>query len=510
MVLCGLIGAIGLWDAFAWFRGDETAKFVAIAQFGAVGVGLLIGGILLRVTRGCDYYLGRREALLRVGVTWLVGAAVAALPYFLWALLSPRAPETHPFHTFADCYFEAMSGLTTTGASVLGTAPSDIESLPAGLLLWRATTHWIGGLGIVVLFVAVLPTLGVGGKKMFQFETTGPTKAGVRPRIRETARILWLIYFGMTLLEILLLKFAGMGWFDAVCHTFATLATGGFSTKNASVAAYDSVGIEVIIIIFMVLAGVNFGLYYQLIRGRVSAVFKDTEFRVYLSIIAVASVILILFLMHEPIIDATGMQTQASFGQAVRHGVFNAISIQTTTGFATADFDQWPFFPKAVLITLMFIGASAGSTGGGIKVIRIWIMIKVLLAEVERMFRPNVVRPLRVGHTVIDHDLKLATLAYIMGILVLFLIGSMLIMALEVNNEALTRIGKPITFGTAATASIATLNNIGPGLELVGPVQNYGFFTSASKIVMSILMALGRIEVYAIFALFVPRFWRRE
>ena len=254
-------------------------------------------------------------------------------------------------------------GLTTTGASVL----SEIERLPHGLLLWRAMTHWLGGLGIVVLFVAVLPTLGVGGKKLFQVEAPGPTSQGVRPRIVETARILWMIYVGMTVVEILALRLFGMGWFESVCHTFATLATGGFSTRNASVGAFDSLGIEVTIIVFMVLAGANFGVYYQIIRCRFQNVWRDPELRLYLGVMALASTVVAVSLMGQPVITTTGDVVTTSTADAVRYGVFQVVSIQTTTGYCTADFDQWGFVGKAVLIGLMFVGASAGSTGGGIK-----------------------------------------------------------------------------------------------------------------------------------------------
>jgi trk system potassium uptake protein TrkH len=302
-----------------------------------------------------------------------------------------------------------------------------------------------------------------------------------------------------------------MNWFDSVCHTFATLATGGFGTRNASIAAYDSVAIDVTIIFFMVLAGANFGLYYQAIRGRFTNVWKDPELRLYLSILAVASIFVVGSLFEERIVFSGGDElVEPSFGAAVRHGVFQVVSIQTTTGFVTADFDRWGFVPKAVLIGLMFIGGSAGSTGGGIKVIRVLIAFKVMLAEVERVFRPNVVRPIKIGHATVDAELRLATLVYIVGIFALFIVGALLLMVLEQGNPRFAGGDEAMTFATAATASAATLNNIGPGLELVGAVQNYGWFSTPSLIVMSLLMVLGRLEVYAVFVLFVPRFWRTE
>ena len=502
LLLIGLsltIFAVGVLGMAVWVRADESEWYGAGGLLGAAAVGICIGLVSIGLARRTKAPLAAREALLLVALSWLGGAAVAGLPFWLWARFDPSlAAADHPFRSFVNCYFEAMSGMTTTGATVL----SNVAELPPSLLLWRATTHWLGGLGIVVLFVAVLPTLGVGGKKLFQVEAPGPTQEGVRPRITETARVLWMIYLGLTVAEIVALRICGLDWFDSVCHTFATLATGGFSTRNASVAAFDSVAVDVVVIVFMVFAGVNFGLYYQIIRRRFGAVWRDPELRIYLAIIVVASVIVVSSVAGQKIVSTSGTELEPSVGQAVRHGVFQVVAMQTTTGFCTADFNQWGFFAKAVLIALMFVGGSAGSTGGGIKVVRIMIAFKVMVAEVGRVFRPNVVRPVRLGRTPIDPELRQAVLAYVLGILFLFGAGAMLLMLLEGPDR--------IDFTTAATASVATLNNIGPGLGRVGAVENYGWFSPASKILMCILMAVGRLEVYAICVLFVPRFWRRD
>lgn len=508
-LLCLVLGAVmmlvALWDAAGWLRGQDERRFAVAASMISVGICILAGGLMWLRTRGGDTYLGRREALLLVAASWLGGAALAAMPYFLWAHMATEHGSAHPFRSFVDCYFEAMSGLTTTGATVLTAPPHDIESLPQGLLLWRATTHWLGGLGIVVLFVAVLPTLGVGGKRLFFVEAPGPKQAGVRPKIRETARVLWYIYVGLTVAEILLLRMCGMGWFDAVCHTFATLATGGFSTGNASIGdAAHGVSVYITIIFFMLFAGVNFGLYYQLLRGNWKAVHKDPELRLYLGIIVAASVIVTFSLLGGPITTTDGeVIREASFGEAAQHGVFQVVSIQTTTGYCTADFNHWPFIAQATLIALMFIGASAASTGGGIKVIRVLIAFKVMLAEVERIFRPTVVRPIKVGRAVIDADMRLNVVVYILGIIVLALAGGVLIMLMEAGGDK----GDVLT---AFTASIATLNNIGPGLAQVGAIENYHAFSPGSKALMSLWMVLGRLEVYAILVLLAPRFWRGE
>ncbi|MAE61142.1 MAG: potassium transporter [Planctomycetaceae bacterium] len=467
----------------------------------SAGIGATLGSGLWWWSRRSSALIGRREAMLLVAMTWLLGAAMAAMPYFLWSHLGEGVGTEQPFDSYVDAYFEAMSGLTTTGATVI----ADIPAVPHSLLLWRALTQWLGGLGIVVLFVAVLPSLGVGARKLYRFEAPGPATESVRPQIRETARVLWLIYFGLTVVEASLLKLAGMSWFDAVAHTFATLSTGGFSTQNASMGYFPSIWIDSIVIVFMVLAGVNFGLFYHLIRGQWRVLWKDTELRVYMLVLLIASVIVAASLVGGRIHSMSGGEAaaaDASLGEAARHGVFQVVSIQTTSGFCTADFNWWAFVPQAVLVLLMFVGASAGSTGGGIKIIRIIILFKVLWAEVERVFRPHVVRSIKVGRSVINAELRQSTLAYILGILLLFLIGAGALMLLEASPG--------IDFKTAATASAATLNNIGPGLGMVGATENYARFSTPSKLVLSLLMALGRLELFAILVLFTPRFWRTD
>ncbi len=346
-----------------------------------------------------------------------------------------------------------------------------------------------------------------GAKKLYRLEAPGPKKEGLQPQIRETARVLWFIYLGLTGLQILSLRIAGMGWFDSICHTFATLATGGFSTRNASVAAFPSLSVRIVTIVFMVLAGANFGLYYQLRRGRFGSVLKDTEFRLYLAILLTASLLVFLAVVREPIVLTTGQVVGPSVGNAVSESLFTTVSIQTTTGFCTADFNLWPFLAQGVLIMVMFIGGSSGSTAGGIKVIRLWITFKVMVSEIEKVFRPNVVRRVKVGGASIDDHLKLTTITYVLGIIVLFVVGSGGIMLLEQAHD------NPefnCTFTTAATASVATLCNVGPGLDQVGAIENYADFWWPSKILMCTLMALGRLEVFAIIVLFTPSFWRNR
>ncbi|UCE58363.1 MAG: TrkH family potassium uptake protein [Phycisphaerales bacterium] len=498
-VLSALVGAaagFAGWDhAFAGHA--DTADIRALSA--TILIGVVVGGLLVFVGRGKAHMLGQREALLLVAASWLLGAVIAAMPYRVWSSLRPDAQVTaHSFDTFVNCYFEAMSGLTTTGATVV----ESIGTLPRSLLLWRAMTHWLGGLGIVVLFVAVLPLLGVGGRRVYRIEAPGPTPEGAMPRIQDTARILWFIYLGLTVAEVAALKLCGMDVFDAVCHTMGTLATGGFSTLDSSVAGFSSTAIHLVIIAFMVLAGINFGLYHQLLHRQWRSVLKDSELRAYLAIMFVATVIVTVCMLRAGQHVAAGGSQPAPVGLTVRDSLFQVVSIQTTTGFCTADFDAWGFTAKATLLILMFIGASAGSTGGGIKVVRILIAAKVILAEVEQVYRPKIVRTVKIGKAVIDPDLKRSTLAYVLSIAILFAIGTALLMFFESEG------GVDIT--TAATASAATLNNIGPGLARVGATQNYAWFGASSKIVMCVLMPLGRLEMFAILVLFSPRFWRVE
>ena len=504
IVLSAVLLAVGAGAVARALWGADVEPAAAVALMISAVVGLVLGGGGWWATGRQDRLIRRREALLLVAASWIIGAALAALPFFLWAHLDKTVAPTHPFANFVNCYFESMSGLTTTGASVLSSAPSDIESLPASLLLWRSLIQWLGGLGIVVLFVAVLPSLGVGARKLFQVEAPGPSPETVRPHIRDTARLLWLIYLGLTAAQMVALKLAGMNWFDSACHTFTTLATGGFSTHNASIGGYNSASVDIVIILFMVLAGVNFAMYYQLIRGKTLNVFKDTELRTYLLFLLFGTLIVWLVIWANPIATTAEANAPAemSAGASFRHSLFQMVSMQTTTGFCTADFDQWPFIAKAVLVLAMFFGASAGSTGGGIKVIRIIVALKVIGSEVERVFRPNVVRPVKVGNAAIDPELRLAAVAYVLHIILLFLTGAVLLMLLEK--------GAGIDFATAAGASVATLCNIGPGLAKVGAVENYGWFSDGSKLIMCILMALGRLEIFAIAVLFLPRFWRRD
>jgi len=485
--LLGSGGASAAIGALAWWYGHSAVASGAAARTRS------------RSTTLRPYRMSRKDAALVTTGSWVIGAAIAASPFLVWATLADGVPESHPFHSVIDCYFEAMSGMTTTGATVL----SDIESLPRSLLLWRSLIQWLGGLGILVLFVAILPGLGTAAKKLFRIESPGPDPEGVRPTIRQTARRLWTLYAGLTAAQIILLLVTGMSLFDAANHTFTTLATGGFSTRNASIARPESLAAEIVLIVFMVIAGSNFTVLLAFLKGRWKAALKDTEFRIYLLCLLGGTALVTAALVGhgEPLVLSNGSEVAATGGESLRAAAFTVVSQQTTTGYATFDFDLWPFAAKAMIIVLMFVGGSAGSTAGGVKVVRIWISLRVLWGELERFFRPDVVRPLKVSGQVIDREQKLNVVTYVLGTVLLLGLGAVVLQALEAESTN-------CSFATAATASLATICTVGPGLDRVGAIQNYGWFSDASKVFLCFLMLVGRLEVFVILVLFHPRFWR--
>ena len=415
-----------------------------------------------------------RDGFLFVALAWVCASALGALPFTLAGTLS-----------YVDAFFETISGFTTTGASIL----TDIEAMPRSLLLWRSTTHWLGGMGIVVLTVAILPLLGVGGLGLMEAETPGPAVDKITPRISSTAKILWFIYVALTILEIVLLMAGGMDWFDSVTHTFGTMATGGFSPKNLSVGHYRSAYIDVVITVFMLAAGLNFSLYYKLLSGKALAVFRDTEARTYLGIFGVA-VLLIAW-------DLFRGGAYASFGTSLRYAGFQASSILTTTGFATADFAQWPPLSQTVLFLLMFIGGCAGSTGGGIKVIRIIFLSKMAFSEMKYLLNPRGIFGIFVDGKFLRKNIIYDTAAFVL--LYLFLVLATVLVVAAGGYDILTSL----------TASLACVGNIGPGFGRVGPAFNYAFLPDAIKLWLSFAMLAGRLEIYTIFILFTRAFWRR-
>ncbi|HIJ65746.1 MAG TPA: TrkH family potassium uptake protein [Candidatus Hydrogenedentes bacterium] len=495
-----LMGPSALWALYFTEWRELIALMGSMAVCGAVGFGLT------RFGRNADTALYQREALGLVGVSWLVAAGLGALPYVFAGVFN-----------YVDAYFECMSGFTTTGSSVL----TDFEGAGKSIMFWRSFTHWLGGMGIIVLFIAVLPYLGAGGKQLFKSESPGPDPRGLRPRIKDTAAILYSIYFGFTVAETLLLMLAGLNPYEALCQTFGTLATGGFSTRQESIAGFNNLAVDIVIIFFMVCAGGNFALYFAMLKGNLKAPWKDTEWRVYITILIVC-VILVTFnlmgvegtfrgdtppegstqamqaLAHRAALGAPAEPTKYGFGKALRYGSFQVVSIMTTTGFCTDNFDKWPYFSRALLVVLMFVGGCAGSTGGGLKVVRVVMLLKMAYWRLENTFKPKMVRAIRISGQVVDESVQKTVYAFFV-LYLLWFAGGTLFMSL---------LGLP--FQTAITSVAATLNNIGPGLEHVGAEMNYALVPAVGKVFLSLCMVLGRLELFSICVLFAPAFWRHD
>ena len=435
-----------------------------------------------------------REGFLIVGLAWVVLALVGALPFVFGGILP----------SYTDAFFETISGFTTTGATVLGghNTPA-IEDIPNSFLLWRSITHWMGGMGIIVLTLAILPILGVGGMQLFKAEVPGPSADKLTPRVRETARRLWLIYVGITGLEVLLLTPA-MGWFDAVNHAFATMATGGFSTKNGSVGQFGSAYVEWVVTIFMFLAGMNFALHYRALKGRAITVFRDTEFRVYTSIVLIATALLTLAIWapFDRLFPVDPEMTHAiaryeSFPEALRLAAFQASSIVTTTGFGTADYEVWSPLAIGVLFLLFFIGGMAGSTGGGVKVVRHVLMFKNSYKDIRQLIHPQAVLNVRLNGQVVPQDVMRNVLSFI--VLYLGLIGFGTLGLAAGGVDLLSAFG----------GTISAVGNIGPAFGTLGPAENYAHLPDMAKWILSFLMIAGRLEIFTVMILFASAFWRR-
>jgi len=446
-------------------------------------------GLILRFTmKPTVQDLGLREGFAIVTLGWVVVALFGSFPYLFADVFA--ADGRAPLEEFSFCYFESMSGFSTTGATVL----TEIEHLSHAMLFWRSFSHWLGGMGIVVLAVAILPMLGVGGMQLFRAEAPGPQTERLTPRIAQTAKLLWGVYILLSVLETLLLWLGDMSLFDALCHTFGTMATGGFSTKNGSIAHYDSVYIEVVIIVFMFLAGTNFALHYRALRGDVISYFKDTEFRFY-CIVLLSSIVLISW--NTATFNVDGQVPYDSVGKSIRYASFQVMSITSTTGYGTADFEMWPALSQFILVTLMFYGGCAGSTGGGMKQLRFLLLIKQSGAEIKRLIFPHAVLPVRVNDRVVPSEV----LTHVLGFF-FFFIGIFAIVTCIMATLGLDLI-------SAAGCTIATMGNIGPGLGSVGPVDNYAHIATAGKFILAFCMLLGRLEIYTVLILFSPSYWKK-
>ena len=436
----------------------------------------LLGGYLIE--KSCsgakDDEIRHREAFAIVSFGWVILAFFGAIPFLL----------AGTFPSFIDAYFETMSGFTTTGATVL----TNIESQPHGILFWRNFTQWLGGMGIIVLGIAILPKLAVGGRQLLAAELPGPSTEKLRPRIAETAKIMWGIYLLFSLSEVILLKLAGLPLFDSFIHMFSTMSTGGFSSHTSSIAFFDRARVETIITAFMFLAGGNFALYYYLLKGKPKALFKDSEFRFY-GFVLIAAIVLVTFNLWGA--------TYESIWSSFRYAAFQVVSINTTTGFTTQDFNLWPSLSRGILLLLMFIGGCAGSTAGAMKNMRILILLKKGYQELLRLARPRAVIPVRLGGRPVEERVIAGITGFFILYILLFVISSLILM----------KLGLDMVSSVSATA--ATIGNVGPGLGLVGASQNYAFLPPVAKVILTLNMLLGRLEIYTVLVLLLPSTWRK-
>jgi|AntRauTorcE11898_2_1112593.scaffolds.fasta_scaffold01092_8 trk system potassium uptake protein TrkH len=434
----------------------------------------IFSGLLLFLTyRKAIKAMSKREGYIIVTLSWVIISVFGALPLYLGAATS----------SYADAFFETMSGFTTTGATIL----TDIEGVSKGLLFWRALTQWIGGMGIIVLSLAILPVLGIGGMSLFVAEMPGPTPDKLHPRITATAKRLWGIYVLLTLVETLFLMLGGMNLFEGLSHAFTTMSTGGFSTQDASIAAFSPY-IQYVIIVFMVLAGTNFTLHYLALHGKLKEVFRNEEYKYYLLIMAFFSLVITLVLIFNVNLPAE---------EAIRNAVFQVVSIVTTTGFITDDYLLWPGFLWMIIFLMMFTGGSAGSTGGGIKVMRQLLIFKNSFLELKRIIHPNAIIPVRFNGRAVQGNVMYNIMAFFVIYLIIFALSTLIMSSLGLDFE------------TAIGSAAATLGNIGPGIGGVGPVENYAAIPLAGKWFLSFLMILGRLELFTVLIILSPTFWKK-
>ncbi|MDB4402035.1 TrkH family potassium uptake protein [Algibacter sp.] len=449
---------------------------------------LLVGVVSMVFTLRHKKEINKREGYIVVSFGWVIMSLSGTLPYVL----------TESIPSFTNAFFETMSGYTTTGASIL----NDIEAVPKGILFWRSLTHWIGGMGIIVLAIAILPLLGIGGMQLFAAEAPGPSADKLHPRITDTAKRLWLIYFGYTAAETLLLSVAGMSFFDAINHSLCTLSTGGFSTKNVSIAYWNGQPlIQYIIILFMFLAGTNFVLSYFAFKGRIQKVIHDEEFKLYFKFIAIFTIIAAVIIYFRADISKSSIVHPMVWGEAesaFRHGLFQVLSVITTTGFVTADYTLWTPFLVVLFFGLMFLGGSAGSTSGGVKVVRHLILIKNSFLEFKRTLHPNAIIPVRYNNKAINRFIVFNVLAFFILYMLSFIIGALVFSMFEID------------FKSAIGLSASTLGNVGPALGDFGPVNNYAALPPLAQWWACFLMLIGRLELFTVLILFTPFFWRNR
>jgi len=471
------LGAAEVVPALVGLAYGEDSSVLAYLIGAAITA--VLGFLLMRFGRDAVQTIHRRDALLVVAGGWVAAGLSGAICLYLDAAVP----------TYTDGFFETISGLTTTGSTILTEVDEStgLWAISHASLFWRSMAHWLGGMGIIVLFIAIFPQLGVGGKLLFRNEVPGPITEGLKPRIKETSAALWRIYLGLTVVDMIALLACGMDLFDAANHAMATLATGGYSTRGASIAYYDSVSVDVVTTISMLLAGINFSLYYLVRRGRWRKAATDRELWTYLAIAVLATVTVAL-----NILDRHG-----GLFEALRHAAFQVSAIITPTGFGTDDFNQYPPMAKLILVGLMFVGGSAGSTAGGIKIYRMMVIAKATWRELTHAFQPQLVRAIRIGGAVVPDSIVRSILAFFALFIGIWVTASILLAAMGIDMV------------TSTTAVAATLGNIGPGLERVGAIENFAFIPTAGKWLLSACMILGRLEIVTVAALLVPSFWRR-
>ena len=458
--------------------GESDLNGFLVSALVCIGVGFPVW-LFTRYSRT----LTNRDGFAIVTFSWIITAIAGALPFYL----SGAIPN------ITDAFFESMSGVTTTGATIIGNSTTlphlenGIESLPHGILFWRSFLQWIGGMGIVVFYIAILPLLGVGGVQLFKAEVLGPVADKITPRVRETAKILWMVYLGFTAVQILLLRISGMPWFDSICHSFTTMPTGGFSTKNASIGYYDSVAIQYIIIFFMFLAGINFSLHFHAITGNVKSYFRDKEFLTYFGIIIVVG-----FLIFSSISAGGNEWTEKHF----RDSLFQTVAILTGTGYCTADYELWTYFAQFMILFMMFVGGMGGSTTGGMKIVRIMLLFKYAAKETRRMLHLKAIIPIRIGSRYIPEDVIRNTLGFFLFYISFFIVTTMVLTTMNIDLES------------AIGASASAIGNIGPSLGAFGPTDNYALLPAYGKWLLSFCMLLGRLEIFTVMVLFSRTFWK--
>lgn len=472
-LLCAIVSLFMVFPIL-WSLVDGSGDLFPLLW--GMGAGLGVSALLFMVgSKAKVGDLGLREAFAVVSLSWVLASAIAGIPY----LLNGTVP------TYTEAFFEAMSGFTTTGATVL----TDIQSNPRGILFWRDLTQWLGGMGIIVLSLAVLPFLKVGGMQLYKAEVPGPMPEKITPRVHQTALLLWGVYLLLSLLQTSALLLGGMSLFESLTHTFGTMATGGFSPLNRSIGQYGNAYFEWVIILFMFLAGTNFVLHFLLLRGDLGAWWRNEEFRFYVKLLAVAVMLAAAFLFLSG--------TYEKLSDSIRYGAFQVVSIVTTTGFVTADFGLWPNFLQYLLLLLMFVGGCAGSTVGGIKNMRIMVLVKHVKAELQRLLHPRAIFTVRIGGKVLEREVISSVTAFFVMYIGLFALAAM----------AMSALGLDVL--TAIASAAAAIGNIGPALGSVGPSSNYAHVPAAGKWILSFCMLLGRLEIYTVMMLFLPGTWRR-